>query len=241
MIKFDNVSFGYTKKELVLEDISFEVMTGAFHGLVGNNGTGKSTLMRLLIGALNLQSGDILINGHTILDHKLRHTLISFIPDNVVFPSHLSTINYLYNEVMLVKDKDKFLKNKIKKLLDQFGMSGVANKNPNKLSKGEQKKIELIRIILEEPELIILDEPTNYLDPEARTQLLKFLKVLNQEKQITILISSHVLEELKLYIDAVTILTNKGVAYSGTVQGDEVIKIYNEVSEYKDIDIHEKI
>ncbi len=241
MIEFKDVNFEYTRKQRILRNISFKVETGAFHGLIGNNGVGKSTIIKLLIGALNLESGDILINGYSIRDNKNNKTIISFLPDNTVFPAHLNVVDYIYSEVMLIKDKDKFMKEKIENLLNQFDLLQFAKKSPNKLSKGQQKKVELIRILLEEPELIVLDEPTNYLDPEGRAQLLKFLKKLNQERNTTIFLSSHVLQELKYYIDSVTIISSKGVAYSGPVQGDEVIEIYNQISEHREFDFNEKI
>lgn len=226
-----NINYKYGKK-IALNDVNFSIKKGSFHGLIGSNGAGKSTIIKLLIKALEIQSGEILINNKNHLKNEKNEVIISYFSDEIVFPSNLTVYEYLKNEYLVLNDNDKFLKNKIVKLLNEFDLGEYLNKSPNRLSSGQKKKVELVRIMLESPQFIILDEPTNYLDPHGREILFECLKYFNRNG-VTILISSHILQELKLYIDSATIINDGEIKFSGPIHGDEIIKKYDEINSGK--------
>jgi ABC-2 type transport system ATP-binding protein len=101
-------------------------------------------------------------------------------------------------------------------------------RNPNKLSSGQVKKILLIRAALEKSEIIILDEPAAFLDPTSRLQFFELLKELN-DQGVTIFISSHILDEIKKYIDSVTFIKQGEIKWSGKIAGKDLIKKYKEI------------
>lgn len=238
LLVVNDVSFAYNKSKVVLKNLFFTIKRGSFHGLIGGNGAGKSTLIKLLIKALNLKSGNIFINGMSIIENnKKQGIIISYFPDNINFPSGLSVYQYLKNEYDVLHSEDCFIKDKIIKYLSYFDIKDLINKNPNRLSSGQKKKIELIRIMLEQPDFIILDEPTNFLDPDGREMMFECLRYLNQ-KGATILISSHILHELKHYIDSATIIDEGQIKYTGSLSGNELIEIYDKISashKYKEL------
>lgn len=231
-LQIKNLSYKYSKSKVALKNVSFDIKQGSFHGLIGNNGAGKSTLIKILIKALENQSGKILVNNKDYLNLKNSNLIISYFPDLIAFPTGLTVYEYLKNEFRVINNDDKFIKEKITKLLNEFEIGDCINKSPNKLSSGQKKKVELVRIMLESPKFIILDEPTNHLDPHGREILFECLKYFNRQG-VTILISSHILQELKLYIDYATIIDNGQIKFSGSVHGDELIKKYEEINSGK--------
>ena len=231
-LQIQNLNFKYNKSKVALKNVSFSIQKGSFHGLIGGNGAGKSTLIKILTKALENQSGKILVNNKNYLNLKNSNLVVSYFPDEIVFPTGLTVYEYLKNEYQVINNNDKFIKEKITKLLKEFEIGDCINKSPNRLSSGQKKKVELVRIMLESPQFIILDEPTNYLDPHGREILFECLKYFNRQG-VTILISSHILQELKLYIDSATIIDNGQIKFSGSVHGDELIKKYNEINSGK--------
>ena len=232
LLEVKDLNFRYNKSKLALKNVSFCIQKGSFHGLIGGNGAGKSTLIKILTKSLENQSGKILINNKNFFNLKNSNIIVSYFPDNILFPSGLSVYQYLKNEYQVLNKPDKFIKDKITKLLREFEIQDCINKSPNRLSSGQKKKVELIRIILESPEFIILDEPTNYLDPHGREVLFECLQYFNRHG-VTILISSHILQELKIYIDSATIIDNGQIKFSGSIHGDEIIQKYNEINSGK--------
>ena len=229
IIEIKNLSYKYKKEQAVLKNININIKKGSFHGLIGANGAGKSTLIKLLVKSLNIQTGEINIKSIE-KDINTNSIVISFFPDEAIFPSSMSVYDYLRNEVCIFKNiSPKYLKEKLLTILKDFGIEDVINKSPNNLSSGQKKKIELIRIMLEEPEIVILDEPTNFLDIQTRMFMLEFLKWLN-EKGTTIIISSHILHEMKDYIDSVTILDNGEIKYTGLTNSIDIIDYYNSIN-----------
>lgn len=227
-----NLNFKYNKSKIALKNVNFSIQKGSFHGLIGGNGAGKSTIIKILTKALENQSGEILVNNEDFLNNKKNNLIVSYFPDVVVFPSGMNVYEYLKNEYLVINKKDKFIKEKIQKLLDDFEIGDCMYKSPSRLSSGQKKKIELVRIMLESPDFIILDEPNNYLDPKSREVLFECLKYFNR-KGVTILISSHILQELKLYIDSATILDNGEIKFNGPVMGDDIVKKYEEINSGK--------
>lgn len=201
----------------VLDDISFEVKKGEFHGFIGNNGAGKTTTIRLILNYYQNGYGKIFING---VDSKNKHAKnkIGYIPEISVFPKNLTIYEYLYYFAKLSKLSNIEAKNKIDGLLTRYGFnSSMFNKSADKLSSGQKKKILLIQALINDPEILIMDEPAANLDPSARLEFFDAVNDLHKQGK-TIFMSSHILTELEKYIDSFTILENGHVKDFGRLQ-----------------------
>lgn len=161
--------------------------------------------------------GKIFING---VDSKNKHAKnkIGYIPEISVFPKNLTIYEYLYYFAKLSKLSNIEAKNKIDGLLTRYGFnSSMFNKSADKLSSGQKKKILLIQALINDPEILIMDEPAANLDPSARLEFFDAVNDLHKQGK-TIFMSSHILTELEKYIDSFTILENGHVKDFGRLQ-----------------------
>ncbi|MDD7893385.1 ABC transporter ATP-binding protein [Metamycoplasma hyosynoviae] len=200
----------------VLDDVNFVVKKGEFHGFIGNNGAGKTTTIRLILNYYQDGFGKIFING---IDSKNKRSKdkIGYIPEISVFPKNITIFEYLYFFATLSNIDKKKAEIKVEQLMTKYGFSkDFFNKSADKLSSGQKKKILLMQALINDPEILILDEPTANLDPTARNEFFEVIKQLHKEGK-TILISSHILTELEKYIDSFTILENGKVKVSGKI------------------------
>lgn len=198
-----------------VEKANFEVRKGEFHGFIGANGAGKTTTIKSLIGAYGRFEGQINIFGHknNTLEAKAK---IGYIPESAKFPKTLNTYQYIYYMANLGGLEMKEAKKFAKKALADVGLSNLAKKNPNTFSSGQKKKVLLAQALVNNPEILIMDEPAANLDPQARYDFFETLKKLKNEGK-AIFISSHILSELGQYIDSLTILDGGKVVYTGSI------------------------
>ena len=198
---------GYTKKFrkfVATKDVTFTVGHGVIHGFIGPNGSGKTTTIKAMIGAYLATEGSILINGHKAGSINA-NKLIGYIPERASFPSYLNTIQYLTSMGELSGLKKKEAKARSAMILKALGLEDHAKRKPFSFSSGMQKKILLAQSLLNDPKILILDEPAANLDPTARKELFDQLMMLRDQGK-TIIISSHILSELERLIDEVTFL-----------------------------------
>lgn len=205
-----------------VDNVSFTVYPGEFHGFIGANGAGKTTTIKSLIGAYSSKryEGEITIFGNKNTTKSAKKH-IGYIPENTNFPKNLTTFQYIMHMSILAgksyKEARKFTFN----VLNDIGLGNLRNKNPNSFSSGQKKKVLLAQALVNDPDVIIMDEPAANLDPKARKDFFDNLKTL-QAKGKAIFISSHILAELDPYINAVTILDFGKVVYTG--KRDELLK-----------------
>ena len=198
---------GYTKKFrkfVATKDVTFTVGHGVIHGFIGPNGSGKTTTIKAMIGAYLATEGSILINGHKAGSIDA-NKLIGYIPERASFPSYLNTMQYLTNMGELSGLKKKVAKKRSAMILEALGLQDHAKRKPSSFSSGMQKKILLAQSLLNDPKILILDEPAANLDPTSRKELFDQLMMLRDQGK-TIIISSHILSELERLIDEVTFL-----------------------------------
>ncbi|TCG10659.1 multidrug ABC transporter ATP-binding protein [Mycoplasma marinum] len=203
------------KKTEILKSISFGVKEGSFHGFIGANGAGKTTTIRSIVGSYSQYSGKILINGINSQEKEAK-SFIGYVPERPIFPSKQSVLTYLTYMGTLSNLRKAESKKKAMELLEEFNIMEFAEENPNRLSSGQKKKVILIQALMNEPKLIIMDEPASNLDPIARHELFERLKKLNK-KGVTIFITSHILIELEQYVDSVTMISHGNIAFSGSM------------------------
>ncbi|CAF0720764.1 unnamed protein product [Didymodactylos carnosus] len=214
MIEIEN----YTKRFFSFvanKEVSLKVGHGVIHGFIGPNGSGKTTTIKTLIGAYTLDEGKMLINGYRPGSREANR-LIGYIPERASFPSHLNCIDYLTSMGTLSGIPSRLAKAKAREILTTLAMTDFAKRKPNKFSSGMQKKILLAQALMNDPVLLILDEPSANLDPTARKELQDELLRLRQQGK-SILISSHILSELERIVDEVTFLFYGEVLYTGKI------------------------
>ncbi|QSF13609.1 ABC transporter ATP-binding protein [Mycoplasma sp. Mirounga ES2805-ORL] len=215
-IEFKNVVKEF-KNQKILDNLSFKVNKGEFHGFIGANGAGKTTSFRSLLNFYPDVKGEILINGKSFRDAKARDVL-GYVPEVATFPKRLTVHNYLCSLAELSGFSHAESVKKVDKWLDYFNIpSEIRKKNGNSLSSGQKKKILLIQALIHDPSILILDEPAANLDPKVRIEIFEHLKKLNESGK-TIFISSHILLELEQYIDSITVLDKGRLIDTGLIK-----------------------
>lgn len=209
------------RKFTAVNNISFKVSKGHIHGFVGPNGAGKTTTIKSIVSAIKYSEGKILINGYKNTTKEAKK-LIGYIPELARFPKKVSVFEYLVAMGRVGGLKSKVAKASAEKFLKAQNLWKFKHKDPNSFSSGMKKKVLLNQALLNDPQILILDEPAANLDPTARAELFNYLKELRKQGK-TILISSHILAELQKIIDAVTILDQGKVIYSQEINQSEAI------------------
>lgn len=200
------------KKKPAIDQLNFKVYPGEFHAFVGANGAGKTTTIKSIIGSYRNFEGSIYISGINNKNLESRQKM-GYIPENAIFPARISCFDYLVYMAKLNKIKNKEARLFAQCILKKFKMWNLRNQSPNNFSSGQKKKILLAQALSNNPDILIMDEPTANLDPKARIDFFKILEDLRKQNK-SIFISSHILSELDLYSNAVTILDNGKIAYS---------------------------
>ncbi len=207
------------KNHVAVADVSFTVARQSIHGFVGPNGAGKTTTLKVLATLLKPQSGRVGVLGQDIVQH--RNTVrrkIGYMPDHFSMYRQMSVFEYLdffgaaYGLTQSQRDKT------IGDVLALTDMTGRKDDFIQGLSRGMQQRVSLARVLVHDPDLLLLDEPASGLDPRARIELMEILQELKRLGK-TIFISSHILSELAELCDGVTILDRGTVKYTGSMRG----------------------
>ena len=197
ILQVKNISKSFGKLK-VLDNVSFDVSEGEYVALIGKNGAGKTTLLNLLLGLSYPDSGSINFFGKT-LENNLTYILNKI---GIVFQQHtldfdLSVIKNLIFYADVHGMKRSISRPKIDELLIKFDLKDFENYKARNLSGGMKRRLEISRALLKDPKILILDEATSGLDPNAREKILFDLKKLSDENKITILTITHLESEIK--------------------------------------------
>lgn len=207
-----------------VDQATIKVKKGTIHGFIGPNGSGKTTTIKCLISAMVPTSGKLLIHGQdswTVAAKK--H--VGYIPEAARFPRKISAFDYLISMAQISGVNVKDAKSRAENILKDLGLWEKRRHNPNDFSSGMKKKVLLAQSLLNDPDVLILDEPAANLDPTARTELFDELKKLREQGK-SVFISSHILSELQTLADEITILNYSKVVFQGSVnQGDNQYQI----------------
>ena len=180
-----------------VDDLSFSFTSGEVVGFVGPNGAGKTTTMRMLATLDVPDSGDILIDGKSILDDpSLAHRAVGFMPDDLPNRSDTTVDEYLDFFGRAYGLRGKELADAINGVEDFTGLVSFRDKTLRELSKGMKQRVSIARALVHDPQVIVMDEPANGLDPRARIELRELVRALAEQGK-AILISSHILSELE--------------------------------------------
>jgi len=205
-----------------LDDITLEIKDGDFVGLIGHTGSGKSTLIQHLNGILKPSSGTILINGFNISDKDLNLTEIRK-KVGVVFQYP----EYQLFEETVEKDiafgpsnlglGEEEINNRVKASMEAVGLDydEFKGKSPFELSGGQKRRVAIAGVIAMNPEVLILDEPTAGLDPKGRDEIFKLIKTLHEDKKMTIILSSHSMDDMAKLVKTIIVMNVGKVEFMG--------------------------
>ena len=217
IISIKNVSFSYSGGVNVLENLSFDIYKKDFIAIIGANGSGKSTLLKLILKELNPSDGEIFISSTNIKNFKEWDTIgyvpqinAGNIPGFPITALEIVTLN-LYNKMGFLKFSRKSHIELAKRALSQVNMLDFANTPMNKMSGGQQQRIMIAKSLINNPKILIFDEPTTGIDKESKDQLFKILTHLNRIHGITILLVTHELEIMKDNLTKVVEIRDKKV------------------------------
>ena len=213
----------FKKKFLALSDVSFDVEAGEIFGLLGPNGAGKTTFIKILLGIIRKTAGSASMMGQPAGSREGRK-LVGYLPEHLRIPPHLTGYTALECYGNLSNVSNSVVRSKRDRLLELVGLADRATDRCKKYSKGMLQRLGLAQALLHDPKLLILDEPTDGLDPQARAEMREIIRRLKGHG-VTIFLNSHLLQEVEMVCDRVAILDRGQLRYSGSVaEIDQFVK-----------------
>lgn len=206
VVSLRNVHKKIGKKEII-RDLSFEVQEGEVYGFLGPNGSGKTTTIRMITGLISMTAGDIEINGHSIRTERekaLAH--IGAIVENPELYEYMTGMQNLKHFANMAATAIGSAR--IQEIVELVDLTDAIHKKVKTYSLGMKQRLGIAQALLHRPKVLILDEPTNGLDPAGIRQLRDYLQHLAKEEGIAVLVSSHLLSEIELMCDRVVIIQN---------------------------------
>ncbi len=215
VIDLHHVEKTYNGKIHALRDVRMQVHAGEIFGLLGPNGAGKSTLVKIMMTAVRPNRAEGTLLGHPI-GHKTTLRRVGYLPEHHRFPRYLTGRQSLEFYAALARVDKPIRRSRATELLDTIGMTNWADKKIATYSKGMMQRVGLAQALMNDPELVILDEPTDGVDPVGRRDIRDVLLAL-RDKGKTIFINSHLLSELEMVCDRVAILVQGRVVRQGRI------------------------
>ena len=218
MLKINNYSKSYGGGKKAADNVTLHVESGDIYGFIGHNGAGKSTTIRAVVGVLDFEEGEILIDGHSVKDEPMAcKRVTAYIPDNPDLYENLTGIQYLnfVADVFDISAEDR--EKRIKKYADTFEITDALGDLISSYSHGMKQKVAIISALIHEPKLMVLDEPFVGLDPKATFQLKEIMHEMC-EKGTAIFFSTHVLDVAEKLCNKVAIIKKGKIVASGTME-----------------------
>ena len=214
MLVLDGVTKRFGSK-VAVNQLSLEIKTGQVLGLLGPNGAGKTTTMRLLVGYLSPDSGLITLNGVSVIENPNQvRSQIGYLPENNPLYSELLVSEMLASSAQLKQMSSASLAKSLDFVVPAVGLEEVYQQPIRELSKGYKQRVGIALALLHEPEVLILDEPTEGLDPNQRAEIRALLRRLAKDK--TVIISTHVMQEVSAICDRIVIINHGMIVADGT-------------------------
>jgi ABC-type Mn2+/Zn2+ transport system ATPase subunit len=206
LISFDHATLGYGRR-VVLSDITFDIPVGDFLGLVGPNGAGKTTILRAILGSL------IPMEGTVTMAPGLR---FGYVPqrDSVDYNFPLKVLDVVlmgrYDRIGLMRRPSNADRDLARDALDHVGIGHLAEQQLNALSGGQKQRALIARALVGQPNVLVLDEPTNGMDLVSTTQILGLVRELHERDNLTVLMVSHALNEVANYVGRIALVVERG-------------------------------
>jgi lantibiotic transport system ATP-binding protein len=221
IIETNHLSFGFSKDKIVLHDINLQIPRGAIYGFLGPNGAGKTTTIRLLLSLLKPDHGSITVLGESVRSASVN--LFSRIGALIETPSLYEHLTGFDNLQITAGIRD-IHKSRILEVLEIVQLSRDADRHVKDYSLGMKQRIGLALALLSSPDLLILDEPTNGLDPNGIIEIRELLLHLSRDQGVTILVSSHLLSEIEKLVTHIGILDQGKMLFQGSLKHLQTIR-----------------
>lgn len=235
MIEIKNVNKTYNGEKKALNNITFDIKDGEIFAFIGHNGAGKTTMIKSLVGILDFEEGDILINKKSIKTDPIGCKLeMAYVPDNPDLYENMTAIDFI-NFVCDMYDTDvNIRKENIEKYAKMFEMEDKLNDDISSFSHGMKQKIALISALSHNPKVLVMDEPFVGLDPKAVFDMKELMKKMTKEGK-TIFFSTHILDVAEKLCDRVAVIKNGNIVKIGKmkdIKGDSSLeKVFLELGE----------
>ena len=229
VVEINNLTVQYPDVK-ALDDVSFEVNEGDFLGIIGPNGAGKSTLFASMLGLNTKYKGTIKFFGEDIKKSKNYLHEIGYVPQKPIFEKNFPAT---VNDIVKMSLRKESNANKIDEILQQLWIHELSNKRIGELSGGQQQRVFIAKALVNNPKILILDEPVTGIDQQSIELFYSILKELNAKQKITIIWSSHDLDAVNQLANHVACL-NRTLFFHGEsddfFENDELVKQYSEAS-----------
>lgn len=209
-----NLTHKFSADETVLNNVNLQVKEGTIYGFLGPNGAGKTTTLKLILGLLKKQRGEILVFDKPF--EKNRKEILSKLGSMIESPSLYGHLTATEN-LQILQKVYQCPKNRITEMLELVGLANTGRKKASEFSLGMKQRLAIAIALLHSPKLLILDEPTNGLDPNGILEIRELLKKLAHLEGITILISSHLLSEIEKLVTHIGIINYGNLLFQGTL------------------------
>ena len=215
----ENMESGEIKEEKVLKDINIEIKKGSFTAVLGHNGSGKSTLAKHFNAILLPSGGKVYVKGMDTADENnifnIRQSagMVFQNPDNQMVAALVEDEVAFAPENLGVEPKE--IRRRVDECLEIVNMTKYAQSSPSKLSGGQKQRVAIASVLAMNPEILILDEPTAMLDPKGRSEVIKTIKMLNEEKDITVVLITHYMDEAA-QADRTVVIDDGEIVLDGT-------------------------
>lgn len=218
MIEIKKVSKTYNKEKKALNDISFDINDGEIFGFIGHNGAGKTTMIKSLVGILDFDNGDILINKKSINDDPIGCKLeMAYVPDNPDLYENMTAIDFINFVCDMYDISTDIRKENIEKYAQMFEIENNLNDDISSFSHGMKQKVALIAALAHNPKVLVMDEPFVGLDPKAVFDMKNIMKQMAKEGK-TIFFSTHILDVAEKLCDRVAIIKNGNIVKIGKMK-----------------------
>lgn len=222
ILQVKNVSKKY-KNEVALEDVSFNLTSGKVVGLVGPNGAGKSTIMKIICGLISNYTGQVLLNGKDVRKIKSNKKEIGCLIES---PGFYPESTGLENMKFAAKLSGNYSKNQIDEYAKKLNLTKDLKKKAKNYSLGMKQKLGICMALLGKPQVLILDEPTNGLDPSATPAVREIIKYAAQTLGMAVLVSSHILSELEIVCDEIVFIKKGHVLEENNIREERQLSKY---------------
>lgn len=214
-ISIQGLSKIYPNGNQALKDVNLEIKEGMF-GLLGPNGAGKSSLIRILVSLMKPSSGKVLVNGKDAAKNRAYvRSMLGYLPQDFSFFSNLKTYEFLDYAARLAGMSSRRKRNQaVDKLLEDVGLFDVRSRKASKLSGGMKRRLGIAQALINEPKIIIVDEPTTGLDPEERIRFRNLLARLGSQ-DVSIILSTHIVADISSICEHMALLNKGEIAFSG--------------------------
>lgn len=227
VVRLQGVSKIISSRSLV-SDLTLDISPGQVFGFLGPNGAGKTTTIRMMVGLMSISQGDIIISGHSVKNEF--EQAIAQVGAIVENPEMYKFLTGYQNLVHFARMSPGITKERIAETIERVGLTARIHDKVKTYSLGMRQRLGVAQAILHKPKLLVLDEPTNGLDPQGIRELRDYLRQLCQEEGITVFVSSHLLSEMELMCDTVAIIQNGKLIDVRNLRAEAGVDVLTEVA-----------